>query len=417
MCKMYRLVFFLGVATLLWSSPMRTRAQGADAPQQRFKALSKSQRELLAPHLSAGPVLLVDFARKPALHGLHLVMHVNASADRTFHMVADPKNHRRLLPLLQKVSVKDRKGLSQGYSWSGRMALMNLQGTASVVALRSPKPSRAHRIDMRHLTGDLGEGRTLWRIYPTSKGTCTVVISSRIDLRDANYITRTLGRGKRGMNRSMNITLLVMMGLEAKRHVETNTVMHTESHPELTVAHTTALMPLLVRGDLLFLRLHHDQLERLETLAYQGTDRNRVEKVLHDPMEFMPYLMPGAYAKTLTSTAEQTTFKWGMSMPLIGTSGVMRLLDRGPGVVVQALSGALEGGWWRFEPHCINGGITVLHANARFDPTKVSWLLQAIVGNSAPLKYGIAAGSHIMAVRAVRSRVHRMHERRRQNQR
>jgi hypothetical protein len=55
-------------------------------------------------------------------------------------------------------------------------------------------------------------------------------------------------------------------------------------------------------------------------------------------------------------------------------------------------------------------GEAVVLGWADFDPADASWLIRGMVADDPPLGHGIAGGTSIMVIRAIRSRAWRVHE-------
>ena len=65
----------------------------------------------------------------------------------------------------------------------------------------------------------MGTGRLVWRVYRDGPARSLVVLSMRLDLRESNYVTRQINRGARSTNRTINISLGLVMLLGTRREL------------------------------------------------------------------------------------------------------------------------------------------------------------------------------------------------------
>ncbi len=389
-----------------------------DAGTARLGLLTSAERAALAPHLARGPVALVEFNGEADLPAVIFAVRVDAPAADVARLVSDPVAYPRFMPALDSVNVESTTGSTIAYEWTWRTAIFTLTGE-NLLTVYPPghRRDRPWRIEQRATSGDLGQGRFVWRVYADGPDRSLVVLSSRIDLRDANYVTRRLNRGERSINRTINITLAYVMAVGAKheaertagRHVVTPVEPTPLERPEVDIR---ALAYLLVRGDLLFISMTGERVDQVAVAGRIGRDRARTREVMTDPREFGPALVPGSYARVTEEHGPELDFEWGIDMPLVGSSGTMHLHDTGGVVEIDATGGALEGGQWRFDTEVYPWGEAAVIGWASFDPASASWLIRAIVQGDAEFGSGLEAGSEIMVLRAIRSRAWRIQEQR-----
>ncbi len=388
-----------------------------DAEHARLSNLSRQDREVLAPHLERGPVALVEFRGGGAdLPGVHFAVKVRAPAERVAQVIADPSRYPRFMPALDSVEITDHRQNMTSYHWTWQTAVFTLRGDSVLQVYPSPqgRSDRPYRIESRATGGDLGTGRLVWRVYQQGDNESLLTLSTRLDIRDANYLTRQINRGQNSINRTVNITLAFVMlhgtKMEAERLVGAPPE-HEErpplSRPDVNIV---AMARLLSRGDLLLMDTTGDRLNQVTVIGRIGKGQERTREVMTDPREFGPALVPGSYARVVRQGEEDLDFEWGVNLPLIGSSGQMRLREEGNVVSIDAIEGALEGGRWRFERMGYPSGEAVVVGWADFDPADASWLIRGMVADDPPLGHGIAGGTSIMVIRAIRSRAWRVHE-------
>jgi hypothetical protein len=227
-------------------------------------------------------------------------------------------------------------------------------------------------------------------------------------MRRANYVVRQMARASRSMNRSANIALggstLLSLRREAERragHVPEKNPPHTLNKPDLNIAQ---IQPLLDRGDLLLFDMNGDRLQQIAVVGRINYRRGVVRKVMTDTDAFGSALVPGSYARVVAREDNATDFEWGVDLPLVGVKGTMRLSERDSVVAVDAISGALNGGKWRFEASRLGRGTTLVVGWTSFDMRNSTWMLEALIAADPYLAPGLTAAADVMLMRSLRSR-------------
>jgi len=409
----------LSLALIGWAAPAAAQQEGVAAADARLGLLTRVDRELLAPQLEHGPVALVEFSGEAELPAIIFAARVRAPAATVARVIADPTAYPRFMPALDSVDVQSRRDSSIAYEWTWRTTIFTLRGSNVMTIYPGPgqRRDRPYRIESRSTGGDLGTGRLTWRVYPDGPDRSLLVLSSRLDLRNANYVTRQISQGGRSINRTINLSLALIMVLgtsrEAERVAGAPPVTEGPGHPlERPQVDVRALAPMMSRGDLLFLHMTGDRLDQVAIVGRPGQSLERVREVMTDPREFGPALVPGSYARVTSEENGEVDFDWGVDIPLVGTSGTMRLNDTGSVVMIEAVGGALTGGRWRFDTELLPWNEPVVLGWADFDPATAGWLIRALVQGNPEFGFGIAAGSQVMLLRAIRSRAWRRHEQR-----
>lgn len=398
-------------AGLARAEPPQLVLPAIGAGEARLPLFTPDERALLAPFVERGPVMLVEFAEGEDLPAIVIYANVAASADEVARIVTDPEGYPRFLETVGRAEVTERRGDAIAYTWQWQLALFTMQATSELSIGRPPRgqPQKGYRINVRHLSGDIGRGRMLWRILPTGPTSSSIVLATRIDLRDANYVSRALARAARSINRSLNMAFAVSTLLGVKDEAERRAGTSPSSSaglppvtlPEMSIE---ALAPLLGRGDLLSLELDGAKLSQSIVLGRMGIDCERVRAVMRDPAEFGAALLPGSRATVLERTERGTRFEWVIDAPLIGTRGEMLLSERDGRIEAESISGALTPGAWIFDTPTLPWGECVVRSAGRFDPASVSWLVRAAVSDNPGLRFGLTAASQLMVTRAIRTR-------------
>jgi hypothetical protein len=294
--------------------------------------------------------------------------------------------------------------------------LFELSGRNSMRFFAPPKdrPERGYRITVDSQSGDLGQGRMAIRVRPRGPHKCIVVLSARLDLRQSNYIARSIAKASRSINRSANMSLAYAMMLSLQREAERRAGYQRPARPPTPLSPPAVelrkVLPLLTRGDLVLLDVNDEKLQQIGIFGLIYRDRSRVREVMLDADAFGSAMMPGSEAKVVSRQGPVTVFDWDINLPLVGVSGQMRLHDQDPRVAIEATHGALQGGSWNFETTALSKQVTIITGWARFDLGKSSWLLKRLAAADPYLGHGLSAASEVMLVRAIRTRARKLDE-------
>jgi hypothetical protein len=388
------------------------KAAENDVRTERLQGLTQAELATLEPALQRGPVALVEFADKKddKLPGINLATIVNAPAATVAALLGDPRGYPRFMRTLDEVEVIQRAGQSVVYDWRWQLGLFSLGGRNSMSALPPPpdRPSAGYRFTVDSQSGDFGKGRMSLRVLPRGDASCLLSLSMRLDLREANYVTRELAKAARSINRSANMALAYTLVLSARQEAERKAG-RARSAGTATALYKPTLdlrtaLPLLARGDLVFMDMNGDKLEQLAIFGLVHEPTAIVREVMLDADAFGAALLPGSAAEVVAKQGDSTTFDWEIDLPLVGVSGRMKMRDQTPVVAVEAVDGALRGGHWLFETTQLGKQATLIASWARFDIRSTSWFVRNLADADPFLGHGMSAASQIMLVRALRSR-------------
>ncbi len=390
-----------------------------DAQTQRLVGLTRAGLERVQPQLERGPVGLIEFANPDAdeLPAINLAAYVEAPAATLYQLIAAPQTYPRFVRTLDRVEVVARNQNSTVYDWSWDLSLFHLQGRNMMTVYEPPAgaPDRGYRVTIDCQSGDLGTGRMLFKVIPQSPTRSLLVLSTRVDLRTANYIARQMATAARSINRSANMSLAYAMLLSFRREAEKRAG-HTIPQiaaPELTrpSLNHRALLPLLTRGDLVFFDMTGDRLDQVGIVGLIHKSQPVVREVMTDADAFGSSLVPGSHARVVSRNDGVTRFEWGIDLPLVGVNGHMHMTDTDGTLAIDAVEGALEGGKWRFEASAVTREVAMVTGWARFNLADSTWLLRSMIDTDPYLGHGMTAASEVMLVRALRSRSQKRDER------
>lgn len=394
-------------------------AQEHSEADRALATFSAAELRQISPLLDGGVVSLVEWAYGTELPAVVLACRVHASPDVVAAVIGDPAHYPAFMPALDSVTVTSDamnegvRSVSYGWTWEASIFTLHGDNTMEHYAPPEGEAARGHRFVVRSTGGDLGVGRTVWRILPDGDGSI-VMSSSRMDLRDANYIARSLAAASSTMNRSINVALAFSMmartRAEAERRSGTSRahLPAPSGEPERPSFDATRIEALLMRGDLMWVETT-DGTDQGRVVAFTrlSQDPARVSAAILDPGGFANGMLSGAHANVLETTATSTRFEWGIDLPLVGTSGEMRMTAREDGILcLDATDGALEGAAWRYFAQPRDYG-TLLTAWGTFDLASGLWLVDVVQGADPSFRPGLSASAELMMVRGLRYRLDR----------
>ena len=265
--------------------------------------------KLLAPHLAQGPVILTEFQnRQTDLPAVIYAAQIHAPAKTVAAVIGKPHEYPRFMSALTSVDVKSTTKSMLAFDWTWGVSLFSMTGH-NVMTTYPGDDERGYRFDIRTIGGDLGIGRVMWRVFAEGSEKSLVVFSSRLDMRDANYITRQLASEGNAVNRTINVAVAMVTLLEVKAEAEKRAGTHIGAKfraMPLTRPHVNmnALRRLLGRGDLVFMDIDGETMQKVTVVGRTGASVDRVRRVMLDPEEFGQSLLHGTCAEVVERTAQ-----------------------------------------------------------------------------------------------------------------
>ncbi len=407
----FLLVFVLFTA---WNVPAvaESRTERVDASRARLGTFSERERTLLAPYLDRGPVVLTEFRnRQTDLPAVIYAARVEAPARTVAGVIAHPQEYPSFMQALESVSVKSVRGNMMAFDWSWGVTLFSMTGH-NVLTSYPADPARGYRYDIRTTGGELGIGRVVWRIYPDGTERSLVVFSSRLDMRNANYITRQLASEGNAVNRTINVAVAAVTLLDIKAEAERRAGSITKkakrkplTRPKVDMS---ALSGMLRRGDLVLMDLDGDTLQQVAVVGRAGASIGRVRGVMLDPEVFGESMLHGSCAEVVEESAKGVRFKWEIPIPLLHVGGEMILRPSPTVVAIDGISGTLSKGRWRFDTHRYPGGEAGVIAWASFDPADSPKLIRKLIAGNTQFSHGFVAATQLAVMRSLRTRVRRL---------
>ncbi|MEC7525179.1 MAG: SRPBCC family protein [Myxococcota bacterium] len=408
---MLRLLF---IALLL--SPAAALAQtprpAHDALEAPLRGFSRAELRRIEPLLDQGIFGLVETREGELLPGIHLAARVHAPAEAVTALLAEPTRYPEIMPALDAVTMREETGQTRGFSWQWRTSVFTLGGDAMITVYR-PRPGqerRGARIVVERTEGDLGHGREVWRVLPRGPRESLLLLSTRMDIRGANPVTRQMRNA--ALSRSINLAMSFGMLLRLQEAMEAEAGWRPPAlgdglhRPRIEPAAFEAMMR---RGDLLLVEARGDAMRQATVLTRYNRTEEQVRGIMLNPVAFAQALIQGSSATLTEETEDGTRFDWRVDLPLIGTGGAMILREREDAVVeLEATDGALAGGRWEFETTRLPSGATGVIGWASFDVGTANFLLRAIVDADESFRTGLTAATQIMFARALRIRLRRV---------
>ncbi len=411
---MPRIVFLL-TALLAWSATAaaENRVDRVDASRARLGSLDASERALLMPYLERGPVVLTEFSNEQtALPAVIYAALIDAPAATIADVVGQPQHYPQFMQALESVDIRSAHETMTAFDWSWGVTLFSLKGH-NVLTEFAGDETRGYRYDIRTIGGELGIGRVSWRIYPVDDKHGLVVFSSRLDMRDANYLTRKLASEGNAVNRTVNVavatvTLLEIME-EAERQAGNPPPRASARAPlERPDVDMQALGTLLRRGDLVMLDLDGETLSRVTVVGRSGSSLSRVRRVMADPEEFGQSILHGSCAEVVERSPEGLRFEWEIPIPLLHVGGEMILRPSATVISVDGISGTLSRGQWRFDTYRYPGGEAGVIGWAHFDPADSPKLIRKLIAGNAQFSHGFVAATQLAVMRSIRGRARQL---------
>lgn len=388
-----------------------------DALRAPLNPLTGPDLERLAPLMAIGVAGVVEHDMPPLLPAIHYALTIDAPAETVAAILTRPEDFDELLPAVSEVRIEERRGNAVAYHWQWQTSVFSLGGRA-VLTTFAPPPSqreRGWRIVVERTEGDLGHGREVWRIRPTGPGRSTLVLSTRMDLSDANYVTRQMPSSGRSLSRSITMTTGLAMVLRIQAEAERRAgrparVLETElRRPAIDVR---PLEPMLTHADVVLIEATADAFRQSAVVTRYPRREAQVRSIMADPVAFSEALIQGSTATVTEQPAPGAVeFDWNYDVPLIGARGTMVLREVAGGTIeLDATEGAMRGGRWRFETSTLPSGATAVLGWARFDVSEGNFVLRAICSADPSFHVGLGASTEVMMARAVRIRVDRLRE-------
>lgn len=405
------LTVFILLAASSTSALAADRSAKVDASVARLGALSPDERALLAPYIAQGPVVLTEFQnRQTDLPAVIYAARIHAPAKTVAQVIGKPSDYPGFMRALTSVDVQAVNGQMMAFDWTWGVTLFSLTGH-NVMTTYPGDSTRGYRFDIRTTGGDLGIGRVMWRVYPDGPKKSLIVFSSRLDMRDANYITRQLASEGNAVNRTINVAVAMVTLLEVKTEAERRAGTHVDGkfaskplrRPRVDMR---ALHPLLARGDLVFMDLDGDTMQSVTVVGRSGASVRRVRRVMLDPEVFGQSLLHGSCAEVIERTHQGVKFEWEIPIPLLHVGGEMMLRPSPTVVAVDGISGTLSKGRWRFDTYRYPGGEAGVIAWATFDPADSPKLIRKLIAGNTHFSHGFVAATQLAVMRSLRTRVH-----------
>ena len=290
------------------------RSGKVDASAARLGTLSPDERKLLAPYLAQGPVILTEFQNQQTdLPAVIYAARIYAPAETVADVIGKPASYPQFMTALTGVDIKSTNGRMTAFDWTWGVSLFSMTGQ-NVMTTYPGTPELGYRFDIRTFGGELGTGRVMWRVYPEGPNRSLIVFSSRLDMRDAYYITRQLSKEGSAVNRTINVAVAMVTLLEIKEEAETRSGSHVSAkfaakplaRPYVDM---NRLRRLLGRGDLVFMDLDGQTLQSVTVVGRSGATVNRVRRVMLDPEIFGQSLLHGNCAEVVERTDDGVRFE------------------------------------------------------------------------------------------------------------
>ncbi|MBX3269448.1 MAG: SRPBCC family protein [Sandaracinaceae bacterium] len=407
----------LAFAATAGAQPPAPPAPPTDALEAPLRPLSARDLDRLAPLMAVGVAAVVEHDMPPLLPAIHYALEVDAPARTVAELLSHPERFPALLPAIAEVTIEERRGDSVAYHWRIVSSVLTLGGRAMLTVYAPPDaaPARGWRIDVERTEGDLGRGREVWRVRPLGPDRSQLTLSTRVDLADANYVTRQMPQASRALSRTITMTTTLAMALRVQAEAERRAgraPRALDGELRRPAVDVRTLEPLLLHADILAIEAAGDRFRQSTVITRYPRREAQVRSLIADPVAFSEALVQGSSATVTGQPAPDTIdFEWRYDSPIAGASGRMTLRERTDRVFeLDATDGAMSGGRWRFETSRLPSGATAVVGWARFDVSEGNFLLRMICDLDPTFRIGLGASTEIMMSRALRIRIDRIPE-------
>jgi hypothetical protein len=394
------------------SSAWAKKGKQHDARTDPLRGLRTLELMVLAPYLETGPVALVEFAdnSRNELPAINLATYVNAPADKIVDLVSHPSDYPKFMKTIDAVKMVGKQGATLIYDWSWKLSLFRLRGRNAMTVYPPPagRSKMGYRITIDSNNGDLGQGRVSMRVVPVARAKSLLVVSVRLDMRKANYVVREMAVASNSINRSANILISCSTLFSLQREIERRagftpkkTNHHELAKPKLAL---DKLKPLLARGDLLLFDMQGSRLNQATVIGRINVGKVTVKDIMRNVNAFGTALVPGSFVEVVSYQRDRVDFDWGIDLPLVDVKGRMRMQQEGDIIAIDATSGALSGGRWRFEATPISKRSSIVIGWTSFNMRNSTWLLEYLISIDPNLGHGLTAAADIMLMRSLRNR-------------
>lgn len=369
--------------------------------------ISASDLSTLDPYIRFGIAGIVEFVPPGDVPHVAIIGDVARNARQTALLLTDIGELPRTLPAMSSVSNIQAVGQTSTFDWAFTVGPVDLRGQSTLTPFIGPpeRTSAAHRIVLEYTAGDLGLGRVLYRIIPTGTDTCRVVIVGRIDISDANYVSRELSTGGRTVQRSLQMALFTSMLIHLRERAEGAARSLSGAAPPSVDTVSPALEELLLRGDVFAIDATSQGMGQVVSFGRIHIGETEVRAAIHDPIGLTNGMLSGARVGLRHEDEMRTEFNWNIDVPLVGTSGVMEMVHSDDGMSnLRAVEGALRGAVWSFETRPRPYG-TLVYTQGAFDLRRGLWLVSVVSDMDGSFRPGLSASAQMMMVKGLRARL------------
>lgn len=399
------LAIALGLATAL------PPARAAKAPG----GFSKQEVEAIAPLLRRhGLVGLSETKANDAPEAMTLAVRVAAPREQVFKVFENPENFYYLSTLFKENEVLQQHENNKAWSWASRHKLFSFTGT-NTIALFPPR-----RADVKIVNSTIGAGDFTFVLHPDGPDHTIVVLSGLLDVQTSEWLIRYLLGGNPAMRQAMNVAIgiVVVKGVKAmaermaagKGLDKHRTRGRSGGTPrQIRVKELEALAPLLVRGQVVITDSHRGgRLRQATVVEVFDAPAAEILSAISAPRNY-PKMIKAISDVTVHDDTDPRNidFSWSFGFSVFSLESRNRMTAVDGGILVEALTGDLEGGAWRWQivPTAENRTVVAYHGYA--DIQKAGYILKKTYRREPYLEHGMIAGSNMVMVRAVRKRLGR----------
>ena len=379
------------------------------ASSKALGGFNRQEMESISPLLRRGRVVsLIETKDNGFPKAMTLAVRINAPRPVSFSVFEDPKKFHFLSTLFEEAKILDGHKGSTAYSWASRHKLFSFVGL-NTVALFPPR-----RVDVSVVKSSLGKGDFRINFYEDGADHSIMVLSGIVDVNSSDWLIKFLMGNSPGMRQAMNTAIGIVIIKGAKAMAEL-----MASGKPLAKHRTRGSRsgPLKALGK--------EELQAVEQLLDRGTvvvtssvsggkldQAIAVAKVNAPAVKFIGAVATPEHYPTMVRAMNDiviherndlmTDFSWTVGFSIFGLTTRSHLTFVPDGMTMDAVSGDLAGGLWRWQvvPREKDSCIVAYHSWAAFD--KNVYILWKSIRREPYLEHGFMAGSNMVMLRAVR---------------
>lgn len=380
---------------------LESRAQDIDVP-------------VVAELAERGELALIESSPEGAARQVILFAVLAAPPEQVWDVLMDVEAYPQFLRTVVATKITRRDGPMMAYDWELDLPFFNLKGE------RLQRGQRPKVVEVRGNRGHLVGSRERWELYPLDGGKRTLAAFYRaLDVDTGGILLKTMVKLEPSMEQGANLSTAFVHLRGLRRRIE------GKSGPEPPQVRRTGPVPafrplglgaeslaegrlkrLLRHGQLALIESHDDgALRQVALVTVVDAPSEKLSAVIRAPEKYPEFIKNFAQQKVTTLPDGRLQLQWELEVPLTNLHGtsVMAMGEDGT-VEIEAVSGDITRGRWRWELTPLGAGATLPVHYAYTDVRESSWVTRKIVDREPLFEHGIVIASGTVALAAMKAR-------------